>query len=173
MSDPLDIPHSGQRLVWVFDFDGPLAELEAMAPEDLAEALGLWAAPDPTAVERFELETMADYGFARYLSEANGVAIGDQTEALDARTGPVLLLFSNGLNEKDSRFAPEPPFSLIGRYGMPLDLPSVIGIDTESADGLLPQGKPPKSAARMSGMVATVVLIFLAIFVAAFVWVGG
>lgn len=173
MTNPSIIPHQGARLIWVFAFDGPLAELEAMSPEALAEALGLWAAPDPAAVERFDLTSLADYGFARYLSEASGVAIGDDAARLDALTGVVLLIHSKGLNDQERKFAPEPPFALIGRYGTPPDLTPQIDIDTGSAKGVLPQGKPPKTPARISGMVATVVLIFLAFFVAAFVWVGG
>ncbi len=33
--------------------------------------------------------------------------------------------------------------------------------------------KKPMSQARISGMVATVVLVVLAVFTAAFVWMGG
>jgi hypothetical protein len=32
--------------------------------------------------------------------------------------------------------------------------------------------KPPKSDARIGGMVATVVLVLLAVFVVVFVWMG-
>jgi hypothetical protein len=32
--------------------------------------------------------------------------------------------------------------------------------------------KPPKSDARIGGMVATVVLVLLAVFVGVFVWMG-
>jgi len=35
-----------------------------------------------------------------------------------------------------------------------------------------PDRKPPKSDARIGGMVATVVLIFLAIFTAVIVWIA-
>ncbi|MEG3661794.1 hypothetical protein [Celeribacter halophilus] len=173
MSDPLDIPHMGRKLVWVLSFDGTLDELEALTPEAIAEALGLWAAPDMAHVERFDMATMRDYGFARYLSEAGGFDIGDAAPLLDALTGPVLLIHAKALNDEDTRFSPEPPFQLIARFGTAHDIPPVIGIDSESAKGQLPQGKPPKSPARMSGMVATVVLVFLAFFVAAFVWIGG
>lgn len=173
MSDPLDIPHMGRKLVWVLSFDGTLDELEALTPEAIAEALGLWAAPDMAHVERFDMETMRDYGFARYLFEAGGFDIGNAAPRLDALTGPVLLIHAKALNDEDTRFSPEPPFQLIARFGTSHDIPPVIGIDSESAKGQLPQGKPPKSPARMSGMVATVVLVFLAFFVAAFVWIGG
>lgn len=177
MSNILDIPQSelqfGQKLVWAFSYEGPIDALEALSPEELAEALGLWATPDMDHVERFDLDSMRDYGFARYLSEASGFEIGEDASRLDALTGPVLLIHAKALNEKDTRFAPEPPFALIGRYGTGLDIPPVIGIESDSAKGQLPQGKPPKSSARISGMVATFVLIFLAIFVAVFVWIGG
>ena len=36
-----------------------------------------------------------------------------------------------------------------------------------------PDRKPPKSDARIGGMVATVVLILLFIFVGVFVWIGS
>jgi hypothetical protein len=35
-----------------------------------------------------------------------------------------------------------------------------------------PNRKPPKSDARIGGMVATVVLVFLAVFTVIFVWIS-
>lgn len=172
MTDPLDIPQSG-RHVWVFSYDGPSDALNALSAEELSEALGLWGAPDMSGVERFDISTLTNYGFSRYLSEASGFDLGEDSRELNALTGPVLLLYSSALNEQDSRLSPEPPFALVGRYGTPIELPPITGIETASADGVLPQGAPPTSQARMSGMVATIVLVFLAIFVAAFVWIGG
>ncbi|AJE48996.1 hypothetical protein [Celeribacter indicus] len=173
MTDAHDIPQSGARLVWVFSYDGTIDGLEALSPEALAEALGLQAAPEESAVEWFDVSTLNDYGFSRYLSEASGMEIRDEAAKLDALDGPVLLVFSTGLNEKDTTFAPKPPFRLVGRYGTPVELPPHTGLESMSAEGQLPQGAPPASNARISGMVATVVLIFLAIFVVAFVWIGG
>ncbi len=172
MSDPFEIPGGETRRVWVFAFDGPLDELDALTPAALAEALGLWSAPKVEAMERFDLSHLEDYGFARYLSEANGMALGNDTAMLNALTGPVLVVFSQGLAEAERRFDPDAPFRLIGRYGLTTDLTLPEDITSESALGQLPEGKAPMSSARMSGMVATVVLLFLAVFVAAFVWVG-
>ena len=173
MSDPRDIPTDDARRVWVFAYDGTAEEMDALSPETLAEGLGVWAAPDTDAMEHFDLSTLTEYGFARYLSEANGMELGEDAEMLGTLTGPVLLVFSQGLNEKERRFDPEPPFRLIGRYGVPADLTLSPDLSSESALGQLPAGKPPASSARISGMVATLVLIFLALFVVAFVWVGG
>jgi len=36
-----------------------------------------------------------------------------------------------------------------------------------------PDRKPTKAEMRTGGMVATAVLVFLAVFVVAFVWIGG
>ena len=36
-----------------------------------------------------------------------------------------------------------------------------------------PDRKPTKAEMRAGGMVATAVLVFLAVFVVAFVWIGG
>ncbi|MCA0044304.1 hypothetical protein [Celeribacter litoreus] len=172
MTTPLDIPKSG-RHVWVFTYGGPLSTLEAMSAEDVAEALGLETAPDEESYECFDISTLGEYSFAYYLAEASGFDLDDSAEILNALHGPALLLYSRGLTPQDNPMAPKAPFKLIDRFGTPVELPPVTGIETASADGVLPQGAPPTSSARMSGMVATVVLIFLAIFVAAFVWVGG
>lgn len=37
---------------------------------------------------------------------------------------------------------------------------------------MTPKPKPPKSDARIGGMVATAVLVFLAVFTAIFIWIG-
>nr|WP_321511876.1 hypothetical protein [uncultured Celeribacter sp.] len=185
MSDPLEITGTTRRSVWVFALPGlTMAEATALNQprydEDgdlsdwpLAAALGVHPAPDADFIEVFDPTALDGYGFARYLSEANGMDIGEDAARLDAITDPVVLVFSQALENGQSHFAPSAPLHFAGRYSLPYELPPVIGIDTDSAKGQLPQGKPPKSQARISGMVATVVLIFLAIFVAAFVWVGG
>lgn len=173
MNDAYNIPHSGARLVWVFDYDGHADTLDKVEPQAFAEALGLSTPPIEESIEWFDVDTLETYGLSRYLSEANGFDVGADAEKLDALSSGVVLIFSDGIAPEDTGFSPEAPFQLIGRYGMPIDLPPIVGIESDSAKGQLPQGKPPKSSARISGMVATFVLIFLAIFVAIFVWIGG
>lgn len=174
MSEAAIIPEGHQRMVWVFAVDMPAEALDAMEPAELADALGLWTAPDPAHVERFDAATIAEYGLAKYVSDANGMDVpADEAQRLDALEGSLCLIYSKALATSDTKFAPEPPFTLIGRYGTAPEVHSMQRLKSAGAEGMLPQGKPPKSDARIGGMVATVVLIFLAIFVAAFVWVAG
>ena len=184
MSDALNIPSQPHGIVWLFRVDLPARDIDTFTQETylsddnidwpLADALGI--SPDHDFIEVFDVADLKDYGFARYLSEANGFDdsdLSDDADMLDALTGHVLLVFSQSLPRAGGRFTPKPPLEFIARYERKPDIPSFDDVESESAAGMLPQGKPPKSDARMSGMVATVVLIFLALFVAAFVWVGG
>lgn len=175
MSDPRDIPSDGGRYVWVLTYDGPVEDLNTalISSDTFSDALGLQVPPEAEGVEWFDLAAMKDYGFARYLSEASGFDIGEDAAKLDALTGPVVMIYSTGLNAKDQRLSPEQPFSLIGRYETPLSTEAFEPLTSTSAEGLLMQGKPPKSPARISGMVATFVLVFLALFVTLFVWISG
>ncbi|GAA3861477.1 hypothetical protein [Celeribacter arenosi] len=173
MSDAYDIPEGHERLVWVFAVDAPVAEIEPLVGAGLGEVLGLWREPDPAHVECVDASTLNNYGVARYVAEANGMDVGDDAPMLDALSGTICLVFSKALGQDAARFAPEPPFRLVGRYGAPVTIPSMDTLRSESAQGLLPQGKPPASPARISGMVATFVLLFLAVFVAVFVWIAG
>lgn len=177
MSEPsadLTIPNGHQRMVWVFSARMDLDALEALKGDGLGDILGLWRDPDPAHVECFEADAMAEYGLANYIAQANGMAVSDADAAtLDALKGPVCLIYSKALAEAETRFAPEPPLTFVGRFGTAPAIPPMSSLESASATGLLPQGKPPKSDARMSGMVATFVLIFLAVFVTAFVLVAG
>ena len=173
MSDAYDIPEGHERLVWVFAADAPVSEIEPLVGAGLGEVLGLWHEPDPAHVECVDASTLNAYGVARYVSEANGLDVGEDGAMLDALSGTICLVFSKALGPQAARFAPEAPFRLVGRYGAPVTIPSMDRLKSDSAKGLLAQGKPPASPARISGMVATFVLLFLAVFVAAFVWIAG
>ncbi|MEO5621317.1 MAG: hypothetical protein ABIQ85_10385, partial [Cypionkella sp.] len=62
---------------------------------------------------------------------------------------------------------------LIGLYRE--DTPQIVfePLPDAAATGEVPQGKPVWSNARIGGMVATAVLIFLAIFTVLFIWMAG
>lgn len=167
------IPHRGAREAWAFEFGGPFEELANLSAETIADALGLWGPVAEAHMDRLDMDAMSDIGFATYLSGPCGFKIDpSDTERLDAIRMPVLMVYADGLGESERLFAPEPPFAFIGKFTDPATLPTFTSVESESAKGQLPQGKPPMSNARISGMVATVVLIFLALFVALFVWIA-
>jgi len=174
MTGALAIPPGPERCVWVFAIDLPTDEAEAFASGALAEALGVDHL-DPTQTELIDADTFTEYGLTRYLAEGQGIAdasLSPDAAKLDALRGPLLLVFRPALGQ--GHLAPRPPLRLIGRYDE-VPLPPRIGMAgyDAAADTIpVPVVKRPSDAA-MSGRVATVVLILLAIFVALFIWGAG
>jgi hypothetical protein len=183
MSDLLDITTAPYRSVWIFAIDLPDSDIDAFSHETydddearlwpLGKSLGATPYPDHDFVEVIDLEALRAYGFSNYLTEGNGLDIGDDAQMLDALTGHILLVFSQGLENGQTAFAPEAPLRLIARYNQSAETPQLETLTSDAAAGELPQGKAPKSDARVGGMVATFVLIFLFIFVGVFVWIAG
>jgi hypothetical protein len=179
----LDINAAPHRSVWVFAIDLPLEAIDDFGHETtgdtntsswpLGDALGVTPYPEQDGVEIFDLGTLKDYGFSRYLSEANGLELEGDTAMLDALTGHVALVFDTALSSNQTQFAPQAPLKLIGRYAPDMDIAPMTDLESDSAQGQLPEGRPPMSPARISGMVATAVLLFLAVFVVLFVWIAS
>ncbi|MDO6590804.1 hypothetical protein DS901_10415 [Loktanella sp. D2R18] len=172
-----------EKVVWVFAIDLPAEEIanfkeEKYSDDDapispLVAALGL-AHIDTDFIEVFDTETIRDYGFAKYLTDANGMnpaQVNPETAMLAAITGHVLLVFSDAL--KDQTLAPKAPLRFVGRYSASPSIHPVQKIETEAAKGVLPQPQPPKSDARMSGMVATAALVVMFLIVAMMIWIAG
>ncbi|MDO8882284.1 MAG: hypothetical protein U0934_17270 [Pseudotabrizicola sp.] len=174
MTDPLAIPVGPERSVWVFAIDLPEDEAASFAGDPLSDALGADIL-DPTQIELIDADTFTEYGLSRYLAEGQGIAedsLAPDTTTLNALRGPLLLVFRPALGQ--GRLSPRAPLRLIGRY---FEVPSpartgMTGYDAAADTINLPMKKRPSDAA-MSGRVATVVLILLAIFVALFIWGAG
>lgn len=171
MTDPLAIPPGPERSVWVFAIDLPKDPAEAFVNGPLAPSLGVDHV-DAAQTEYLDADAFVEYGFARYLAEGQGVAeenLAADAATLDALRGPVLLVFRPALGQ--GRLSPRAPLRLIGRYDE-IPAPPLVGMrayDAENDRIPTPQKKRPSDAA-MSGRVATVVLILLAIFVTLFIW---
>lgn len=174
MIGTLTIPPGFERCVWVFAINLPESEAEAFARGPLADALGVNAV-DPAHTELLDADAFTEYGLSRYLAEGQGIAeesLAADAATLDALRGPLLLVFRAALGQ--GSLSPRPPLQLIGRYDE-VPSPARIGMapyDPE-ADILPVQTTKRPSDAAMSGRVATVVLILLAIFVALFIWGAG
>lgn len=182
MSAALDISAAPYRSVWIFAVDLPESDIDDFAHETMKEvvphwplgaALGVHPFPDHDFVEVLDLEALRAYGFSNYLADGNGLEIGDNAEMLDALTGHVLLVFSQGVENGQTAFAPATPLTFVARYSQPAQMPTLEPLESDGAEGQLPQGKAPKSDARIGGMVATYVLIFLFVFVGLLVWMAG
>lgn len=180
MTVSLTIPASERRVLRLFALDLSPAEASALrAPltdeaDRLAPLLGLTRLNHAMA-EVVEIADLADLGLAGYLTAAHGIPPSQLTPdraTLNSLTGFVLVLFCEALVSRPAQLHLDPRVTLIGTYAE--DLPPVRfePLPDAAALGLLPQGKPVWSDARIGGMVATAVLIFLALFTFAFIWMA-
>lgn len=178
MTDKLQFPERADtRAVWVFTADLPVSQLEGFKTRSetgwpLGEALGVdWLAPD--FVEVFAPADIADYGLARYLTEANGMdpdQVAPDAERLNALTKPIVLVYSQALSGQQGRFDPKPPLSFVGRYDAPYSLTPTIPLpDFDSTSGIVtgPAGPSSYTPAMRRALILTVLALAL---LAVLVW---
>ncbi len=146
----------------------PGATVDMVPPELTALLPG--APVRPADVQVFDMADLVGVGLATFLIDGNG-AVEAQIEAdrarLDALQGFVLIVHGPAPTPVDPRL------TLIGRYAEDRTPVKFEPLPNASAKGVLPQGKPPKSDARIGGMVATVVLLILFVFTALLIWFAG
>jgi hypothetical protein len=174
LTDPLRIPLTRDRAVWLFAIDLPEAEVDAFLSGDLAAALGVHPL-DPAQVEVVDTDTIKLIGLATYLTEANGLdeaTVGPDAAMLDALKGRLLMVFRAALGDGGTRFDPKPPLRFIGHYAEPAAAPPMPMPAAETAKGVLEGGRGKPSDAAMSGRVAMGVLVFLFVFTALFIWMA-
>ena len=168
-------------LVRVFAISAPPDEFASRSEDGnmvwLTLALGLTGIND--TAQLFAIKDLEDLGLVGYLRDGQGIpeeALAEDRAKLSALSGWVAVLPSSAFGQQAGTFDLAPELTLIGTYaeegvdwsGTPIETPSAAPY---SADPI--PGKKPMSDARMGGMVATAVLLFLAIFVVIFVWLGG
>lgn len=175
MTDPLRIPLSHDRAVWLFAIDLPDAAIDAFLASDLAPALGTGSV-DAGQIEVIDIDTIKLFGLSRYLTEANGMddaMVAPDAAMLDSLKGRLIMVFRAALGDGGTHLAPQPPLRFIGHYAepapaMPLPMPA-----SPSTAGVIagPRAKP--SDAAMGGRVAMAVLVFLFLFTLVFVWMAS
>ena len=182
MMPAISIPARERGVVRVFALSMAEAEARALkqSPEAIAESLGVDGLLDMEHVELFPLTDLDGVGLLGYLNEGAGVPV-DQLSPdrvkLDKLGGWVLVLFSLAFEDRATTLRPSPAFTLIGSYGE--ERTDHSADDTLAADAAKPYSAapetPPKrpSDAAMSGRVATLVLIVLALFTYLFIRIAG
>lgn len=134
---------------------------------------------DPAHLEVFDAETLKPIGLTAYLAEGQGIAVDDlnaEATRLDALTGTLVVLSARAFEGDSGTVSVGAGLSLVARFREAQATPTApLPIETESAVGTLSGAptKAPKSDARIGGMVAMAVLVFLALFVFFFVWSAG
>ncbi len=147
------------------------------APAPITRALGVTNL-DSDFIELFPLSNLEGVGLAGYLTDGLGVSKADvapHASRLNGMTGQVLIVLSSAFGGIETTITPTAPLKWIGTYteeGASMQFEPLV---SEAAAGTLdkPAGKPPKSDARVGGMIATYALIAMFAFVGLLIWVGG
>ncbi|MEM9350844.1 MAG: hypothetical protein AAGA47_11320 [Pseudomonadota bacterium] len=138
------------------------------------EALGADSL-DHDYIEVFPLKNLEGVGLMGYLLEGHDaveVDVNQDKQKLSALGGWVMVVLSKAFDGKARELSVDPRLTLIGSYRQEGIDWTPVKVTTEAAE----PGKGPKkpmSDARISGMVAMAVLLFLAVFVVLFVVLAG
>jgi hypothetical protein len=173
----------------VFALDMTAAEVAALRDADAvlepgqvlpylrtdAAARLLGVAVDATQVEVFHSDDVEAIGLAAYLIEGNAVSqaqIAADADRLDTYRGYVLTIRSQAFGGQAATLRPDPKARLMGTYAEEVPPVKFDPLPTSSASGVLGGGRAPMSDARIGGMVATFVLLFLFVLTGLLIWIA-
>jgi len=176
----IDVPALETGVIRVFALSLTDTSAQALKSDATALQSALGTSVDSTHIEVFPMADLGEIGLAGYLLEGNDVPadqISPDRVKLDKLGGWVLIVFSRAFAGQAATLIPAPALTLIGTYGArPTDWSATQTIEADSAK---PYTAPPEtvkkkpSDAAMSGRVATLVLILLALFTYAFIRIAG
>ncbi|MFM2390869.1 MAG: hypothetical protein RLZZ437_2424 [Pseudomonadota bacterium] len=190
MTDFLIIPPNERHTLRVFALDLTLAEVAALRDMDAVLHPGQVVPPlradaaqrllgvpvDVAQVDVFHSDDVEAIGLAAYLIEGNAVTeaqIAADADLLDAYRGYVMAVRSQAFGGQAATLTPDPKLRLMGTYTEETPAIRFETLPAQAAKGVLAGGRAPKSDARIGGMVATFVLLFLAIFTVLMIWIAG
>jgi len=161
-SDPLAVRSDEFGLLRIFALDRD----EIVTRHGVANLIG--ALVDPEKVEVVDTKDVAIMGLAAYLVEGYGMAeddITDETDALNAIDGHVVLIPTSAFNGEEATLSPSPPLRFIGLYGEAEAKPPAPRL-TSRASELLPDLETeedlPGTAPKTGGLgLAIVTVLFL------------
>lgn len=182
MTDTMQIAATEHGVVRIFavDLAGEAADRFTDKPDDggawpLQDALGATEL-DAEHVEVFAVDDLEGVGLAGYIEEGLGLPsqqIVPDRGMLDQVKGTVVIVFSAAFGETEQTLTPRAPLRWVATYSDEESIPQMIPLRAESATGVMAGGRPKPSDAAMSGRIATIVLIVLALLVVAMIWIGG
>jgi hypothetical protein len=165
-------------LVRLFQINLPPEQVESFSGDlqKVQHALGATQL-DTNYVEVFALSDLTGLGLTGYMTEGLGIPAQDfaaEQARLDALEGDILVVLSRAFEGIAQTLTPMAPLRWIGTYAEESANVTFEPLPDESARGVAPVAvKKPTSNAAIQGRVATVVLIFLALFVWAFIKIAG
>jgi len=159
--------------------DVVVLEWEGPEPEGADVLAAIGAPADAAKFDIFPAEKIAPVGLGAFLAEGHGVdpeAVASHKTELDTLSGVIVVIPAYAFEGRRARLDITPPARHVATLPeMAATRGSPVPLTSERAKGNLGGGpaRAPKSEARIGGMVALVVLLFLAVFVVAFVLMAG
>lgn len=152
-------------------------DYEADTPAPMNKALGVTYL-DSDFVELIAISDLTGLGLAGYMVEGLGVAEADikpHASRLNSLSGHILIVLSAAFGEFETTITPTAPLKWIGTYTEEGASVKFEPLQSEAAKGIIaePAGKPPKSDARIGGMIAMYALIAMFALVGLIIWVAG
>ncbi|QGX97178.1 hypothetical protein EI983_02335 [Roseovarius faecimaris] len=176
MSDRFDISASERGLVRLFALDLPGEEVGKLREADLAAMLGV-SALDIDQVDLFSTRDLTGLGLSGYMTEGLGIPeaeIAPDRARLDALTGHLMVVRSAAFQGAAVTLTPRAPLRWIGTYTEEKSPVKFEPLPSAAAEGqVAPTAKPRPSDAAMSGRVAMVALLVIAVITLAMVLVAA
>lgn len=161
--------------VRVFATDNALpSDVVAKTPQALAELFGAQLNPD--FVDIVKISDLGEMSLSSYIAEGYDMTpdLADKA-AVDSITGTAVIILSRATGGVDATLTLGGGLRHVTTYSPIAKLTPPEHLPDASAKGILDQtpSKPPKSNARIGGMVAMYALIAMFALVALVIWVGG
>ncbi len=172
----LTIPALDHGQVRVFAVTGPVpVGIHEKTPEALAEVLGAEGL-DPDFIDVFDTNALGDMTVVDFLSRGYDLTpdVADLA-MLKGLEGVVLLLMSRATNGAETTLQLGRGVNHVTTLGDQAILGAPQPLKSAASQGVIEHGaaRSKKSDARIGGMVATIVLVLMMLFVGLMVWVGA
>lgn len=172
----LHIPANDHGAIYVF-------EVQGTPPSDLSDKTdaALMAVFGPVVLNTDYVDVVApdmlgEMSLPQLITNGYDMPVAkDVAEGLQAMAGTAVLVMSAAFGGQAATLDLPPHVSLVATLREKAAIKVSDPLTSDSAEGLLDTKptKPPKSDARMSGMVATYALLAMFAFVALIIWIGG
>lgn len=169
-----------EGVVRLYAVDVPVHQIKAFSRPDetgnwaLADALGV-ASLNPRYAQVIYIADLEGVGLAEYLAEGEGLSDEDLAPylpSLERLTGHVAVISSRAFDGAVT-LDPKPPLTPILTLRREKPTPVTERLSSDAAKGVVGAKGKPTSDAAISGRVASIVLLLLALFVVLFVWVAS
>lgn len=183
MTDPMTVAEGEHGLVRLFLVHRPsdLHRGDLVPLSTLAEALGV-AALRPEDVQQIWTDDMTDMSLQQLLMSGYGISAEEMAKhhdliesAMEAHPAIFAIIRSSAFMDRPVTLTSSSLMSLIATLREPDASVDFEPLPNPDPNGVLvdaPQKKPPSDAA-MSGRVATIALVVMALLVGVMIWVAG